>query len=534
MNRRRYGRVAPLVPSSHLHGFPLGLGLLIPHSSPMKRCVQVLVVGLVAMSAAVLTVGGPAGAATSTPAVQPTPAVSMSLPAPTTTATAAQRHASSARFTIGTWDKILPTGQLAWLPNSGVPFDTDYGYATGTGPGTKSDAHSATLLAFAQRAQLLGAMPVITYFRMNGNYWGSTSNPAACLATCTQGDTAKRNLDHLNDPSFMQNYFTGLVDTLRTFDTSYTGQAVLHVEPDLSAYGQMLSLDRARCATDCVNGVGPDNPAGVRAAVASSGIKDLSGFPNTMQGFYSAVLYLRDRYAPRVSLAYHVSNWATARTGTVTGNNDVSNNITSSTVAVDAAALGQRVASFAALNGASTTDVTRPGPKTSRYDLLFNDVLDADAAYYSTVRGTDGYWWDTENIDLPNFARWETYLGAITAATGLSANVWQVPLGNTIYKVENNTTGHYQDNKLQYFFDHLPELKAIGVTGVMFGSGYTSTNPGDSQNDLPDNSTTVCTTLGSHSQTPQCPTLSASLTDDDGGYFRQRALTYFLNPLPLS
>jgi hypothetical protein len=165
---------------------------------------------------------------------------------------------------------------------------------------------------------------------------------------------------------------------------------------------------------------------------------------------------------------------------------------------------------------------------------LYNDVLDADAAYYSKVRGTDGYWWDTENIDLPNFSRWETYLGAITAATGLSANVWQVPLGNTIYKVENNTTGHYQDNKLQYFFDHLSELKAIGVTGVMFGSGYTSTNPGDSQNDLPDNSTSVCTTLGSHSQTPQCPTLSSTLTDDDGGYFRQRAQAYFQNPLPLS
>ena len=497
----------------------------------MKRTAIVLLTGLVAASASLAL--GSAHAATAVDPVQPTTAPPVSLPAPTTTATAAQRNISLGHFAIGSWDKILPTGNLAWLPTSQTPFDMAYGYATGTGPGTKSDVHASTQLAFAKKVQQQHAVPVITYFRMNQNYWGLAANPAACTYTCTLGDTAKRNIDHLNDPNFMQAYFLGLVDLYRTFDSSYSGQLILHVEPDLSAYGQMLSNDPVRCADDCVPGV-LDNPAGVRAAVSSSGIAELSDFPDTMQGFYSAVLYLRDRYAPRVSLAYHVSNWATARTGTVNGKNDISNNITTGTVPVDAAALGRRVAAFAAKNGASTTPVWRPGPKTSSYDLLFNDVLDADAGYYSTVRGSNGYWWDTENIDLPNFSRWEAYLGAITAATGLSANVWQVPLGNTVYKVENNTTGHYQDNKLEYFFDHLAELKAIGVTGVQFGSGSTSTNPGDSQQDLPDNSRTVCTNLGSHSHTLRCPALSATLTDDDGGYFRQRAQAYFANPLPLS
>jgi hypothetical protein len=368
---------------------------------------------------------------------------------------------------------------------------------------------------------------------MNGNFKGLGSQPAACTGTCTQGDTAKRNLDHLSDPTFMQPYFTGLVDLFRSLDTTYTGQFLLHLEPDLSGYAQQLSVDRTRCAGDCISGVGPDNPAGVRASVASSGISQLKAFPNTLQGFYTAVLYLRDLYAPRVSLAYHVSNWATASTGRVDGNNQTSNSMTLGTVPVDAAALGQRVARFAALNGATSVPMDRPGPDTSHYDVIFNDILDNDAGYFATELNHPEYWWDNQNIDLPNFARWETYLGAITKDTALPATVWQVPLGNTVYKVENNTPGHYQDNRLQYFFDHLPELKAIGVTGLIFGSSEKSTWSADNQVDLTDNSTSVCTTLGSHAKTLVCPTQDAIVTDDDGGYLRQRATDYYANPMPL-
>src|SRR3954447_24626054 len=103
----------------------------------MKRYALVLVAGLLATSVAGLT-GGSASAATPTDPVQPTPAAPISLPAPTTTSTAAQRNIKLAHFGIGSWDKILPTGNLFWLPASQTSFDTVYGYATGTGPGTKS------------------------------------------------------------------------------------------------------------------------------------------------------------------------------------------------------------------------------------------------------------------------------------------------------------------------------------------------------------------------------------------------------------
>jgi hypothetical protein len=498
----------------------------------MKRRICTVVLGVLAAASAVVAVPGGAAHAGAT-AVQPTPARAETLPAPSTVSTAAQRSVAADHLTLGVRDRLLTTGKLVWLPSVGVPVDSAYQYASGTGPGTRGDAHVSTMLAFAQKSQLLKVLPVISYFRMNGNYWGSSSLPAACTDTCTQGDTAKRNLDHLNDPSFMQKYFDGLVSLYRTMDASYTGQFLLHVEPDLTGYAQQLSNDRARCAADCIPGV-TDSPAGVKAAVASSGITQLKDFPNTMQGFFSAVLWLRDKYAPRVSLAYHVSNWATASTGRVDDLNQTANSMTLGPVPVDAVALGKRVASFAALNGATTAPVTRPGPVTSHFDVIFNDILDNDAGYFATELDHPEYWWDTENIDLPNFARWETYLGAITSSTGLPATVWQVPLGNTVFKVENNTRGHYQDNKLQYFFDHLPELKAIGVNGIIFGSSEKSTWAADNQHDLTDNSQVVCTTLGSHSHALQCPSQDAVVTDDDGGYLRQRATAYYASPLSLS
>jgi hypothetical protein len=498
--------------------------------SPYLRLLSLA--GTALAAAAIVAPATTARAATATPTVLPTAASPLTLAPAAPKGLASQRNVTSTHLQLGLRDRLLTTGKLVYIPTTGIPFDTAYQYASGTGPGTKGDAHVSTMLAWAQKNQLLHVLPVISYFRMNGNFKGINSDPAACTYSCTVGDTAKRNLDHMNDPTFMQPYFADLVNLFQQLDANYTGQFLLHFEPDLTGYAQQLSNDPARCADDCIAGVA-DSPAGVKAAVASSGITQLSQFPDTMQGFYSAVLWLRDQYAPRVSLAYHVSNWATASTGRVDGKNQVANSMTLGTTPVDAVALGKRVANFAAQNGATTAAVTRPGPATSRFDAVFNDILDNDAAYFAST-GHPEYWWDSENIDLPNFARWETYLGAITSTTGLPATVWQVPLGNTIYKVENNTLGHYQDNKLQYFFDHLSELKGIGVNSIIFGSSEKSTWAADNQVDLTDNSQVVCTTLGSHSHTLRCPSQNAVYTDDDGGYLRQRATAYYQSPLMLT
>jgi hypothetical protein len=253
-----------------------------------------------------------------------------------------------------------------------------------------------------------------------------------------------------------------------------------------------------------------------------------------MQGFYLAVLRLRDIYAPRVTLAYHVSGWATADVFRKSGPIDTTRDINRGKVPVDTAALAARVAGFAALNGASTAKTSLPGPSTSRYDLVFNDVLDHDAGYLELVGHNADWWWDTENIDLPNFTRWESWIGGVTSRLGRKAVVWQVPLGNTVFRVENNTFGHYMDNRAEYFFSHLPELAASGITGLIFGQGQDdSTSNYDNQQDVSDNSKTVCTTRGSHSGTLRCPWRDAVATDDDGGFLREQAAAYFAKPLRL-
>jgi len=481
-------------------------------------------------------VGGPVAgwAATQTAAISPTPALPRSLPATSTTTAASSRSIQSSVLTLGARDQLRTDGTLTWAPSTGIRFNSVYQYISGPGPGTPQDYQPYVVVAFAKAAQQAGATPVLSYFRMNGNFWGKYSRPAACQGACTLGDTAKRNLDHLGDPSFMQEYFLGLAHMLKALDTDYAGQLVLHLEPDLSGYGQMLSNDRARCGSACIAGAPSDSPAAVRAAVASSRLMGLEKFPDTMQGFYLATLWLRDRYAPRVSMGFHVSGWATANVFRKSGVDDPTNDVNQGRVPVAADTLAARVAAFAALSGASTKPQTLPGPVTSRFGVLFNDVLDHDAAYAEIVGKNPNYWWDTENVDLPNFHRWEDFVRGITGRTGLKATIWQIPLGNSVFRVQNNTLGHYQDNRAEYLFTHLGELAAAGITGLIFGGGNAdSTSSLDKMIDAPDNSTSVCTRRGSHSQALRCPYRNATVLDDDGGYLRERAAAYLAKPLRL-
>ena len=70
------------------------------------------------------------------------------------------------------------------------------------------------------------------------------------------------------------------------------------------------------------------------------------------------------------------------------------------------------------------------------------------------------------------------WLGRINAATGKRALMWQVPNGNQVYRSENNTSGHYQDNRAQFFLNattgrqHMTQWANYGVLGVMFCSAF--------------------------------------------------------------
>jgi hypothetical protein len=407
---------------------------------------------------------------------------------------------------------LAPSG---WIAGTGVPFDYAYQYLAGgvnTGQGwTTWNSAAQFPLFYAHDAQARHAIPVFSYYQL-------LQSSGAC-AGCGE---AQQDLAHLNNDALMAAYYADFAKLMQRLGTGVTdgiagfgATSIVQVEPDLSGYAQQ-AVRLGACYGFCT-GTG-ESPDLLRASVASTGFGDVAGYANTWRGFNLALLHLRDRYAPNVKLAFHVSNWTTGR--------DIGSDTDPT---LDAATQGTLAGSFAAASGVSVAPAG-----TSTYDLVFNDVSDRDAGYYKYVAGRPNAFWDRLNVTLPNFTRWEQYLTSVTAATGRRAIVWQVPLGNQSSRSDNNSTGHYQDNRAEYFFGHITELRASGIIAVLFGRGNAgSTTNTDDQQDGITNPAPVCTSDGVSSGVV-CNNQTATVSDDDGGYLRGAAGAYYVAPVPLS
>jgi len=399
-------------------------------------------------------------------------------------------------------------GIYGWMPNSGVPWDYAYQYlsaGTNTGHGWETWNTGARFpLYYAQGAASHNYIPVFSYYEL------LQSN-----GSCGSCGEAQKDLSNLNNAATMASYYQNFALLMKRLGSgTYDGvagvgkTAIVHVEPDLSGYAEQAVLDNKKCADYCT-GQGND-PALLRAAVKGSGDGDVAGYPDTYQGFNQALLHLRDLYAPNVLLAFHVSTW-----GTIT---DIGSDTRTT---LDANALGQEAGSFAARSGAAAT------PGTSAYDLVFNDVADRDAGYYKYVYNNPNAWWDRLNVTFPNFHRWESYVGAVHAAAGRPVMIWQIPEGNQYFDTENNTNGHYQDNRAEYFFGHMDELAQAGVIGLLFGAGNGGgTVNNDGMGDGVTNPAPVCTSDGVSSG-QVCAGHTSAVSDDDGGYLRMAGQQYY-------
>jgi hypothetical protein len=148
-------------------------------------------------------------------------------------------------------------------------------------------------------------------------------------------------------------------------------------------------------------------------------------------------------YAPNAMVGLSSSAWAS--------NVDVSlNTSTSLNVAANAA----EVATFLQACGASSGD------------FIVVETSDRDAGYYTSI-GQD-HWWDATNATLPDFTQDLTWIKALTEALGVPGLYWQTPFGNMS---QNNTTDHWQDNRVDYFFANMSELAAAHAVGVAYGAG---------------------------------------------------------------
>jgi hypothetical protein len=311
-----------------------------------------------------------------------------------------------------------------------------------------------------------GMTPVFPYYML------LQSNPSS------GADERARDLSNLANASTMAAWYADL----RLFFQRAAGDAtvVLHVEPDLWGYIEQASSG--------------DDAATVPAAVASSGVAALAGLPNSAAGFAQAIVRLRDQLAPNVVLAYHLSVWGT--------NQDIAYS-NSSNAQVDE--LAGRAAAFY-------------GSLDAGFDLSFTDIADRDASFKEIVYKDGG----ASRWDDADFLRYARFIKGYVAGTGHRVVVWQIPLGNTKMRSQDNTWGHYQDNRAQWFLEdpsraHLALWRDAGVVALLFGGGA-------------DGTTCACDARNDGVTNPAAKNGNSRIAisaDDDGGYLRERARAYY-------
>ncbi len=365
-------------------------------------------------------------------------------------------------------------GNLGWMTSSGVPWRYRYQYLSGgvnTGSGWETwNAPAGAFATYYMNASLsAGYIPVFSYYEL------LQSSPSI------GSNELDRDYSNLNNASTMNAYY-GNFALLMQKAKAFGQLVVVHVEPDLFGY-----MEQKAAGGDATT---------VSASVASSAYPGLGSFPNTFQGFASALLSLRNAIAPNVLLADHASTWAS-------GVDIALNTDTTLNMAADA----DKVGNF--LNSAGN------------FDLIFNDVADHDAGY-------SGRWWDRYDVTLPDFAQWLAWMTELRAKTGKQLIVWQVPVGNQYFRTMNNTNGHYQDNRAEYFLSHTSALTAAGIIAVLFGKANAyQTNYIDELGDGVTNPMPVTSF-----ECSGCNTNTSVWPDDDGGYLRIFVGQYYATTTP--
>ena len=344
-----------------------------------------------------------------------------------------------------------------------APVGLRYQYLAGgvnTGKGWQTWDPGGTFVSdYIAESEAHHIVPVFSYYQIR------QSLPGAGIADETSAD-----LGNLDNQTTMSAYYLDL-KAFFVKAAHARGPVVLHLEPDLFGYIEQRSKS--------------NDASTVPAAVASTGMAELRGLPDNAAGFAQAVLTLRRDYAPKVIVGYPISIWGTGK------DIHLSHPSASEVDAMAAAA----AAFYRSLH--------------ARFDVTFTELTDRDAGYAQTVNGERGAWWNA--VDFDHDLR---FLRDFHRRVGRPIVMWQIPLGNTVSPIVNNTPYHYRDNKLQWFLaaggrGHLQAFVRAGVVALLFGGGQAQdTDTGEASGDG---------------------------RPDDGGYFAARARAYYkAGPIPLA
>ncbi len=258
-------------------------------------------------------------------------------------------------------------------------------------------------------AETAGQLPMFTYYEILQSSGASEGAGEVAAA---------------NGAAFMQRYLRDWRFLCQTIGQSV---ALLHIEPDFWGYAEQRSSD----------------PHSIPAAVASADPEDCGTQENSIAGLGRCMIAIVRKYAPNAVVGLHASSWGTLRPA-------LSNSDPSFDVAGDAKKLGDFLLGCGAADG----------------DFVVADLSDRDAGFAQS-QGSD-IWWDSSNLTLPNFAQANLWTKTVAERLGRPVVWWQIPIGNM---AQNNTTNHWQDNRVDYFFSHMAELAAGHVVAVAYGAG---------------------------------------------------------------
>jgi hypothetical protein len=365
-----------------------------------------------------------------------------------------------------------PPGSAAQLA-AAAPWGLRYQYLSGGAgnPGawrSWNEPDGGYVTAYIAESAAAGIVPVFSYYMLRQSAPGqSLPEGEGYLLNLRTAATMRAYYDDVKVFFQRAGAFPGL-------------PVVLHVEPDFWGHAHQRAVG--------------DTASTVPALVTGAGLPELAGLPDTVTGFAQGIVRLRDRYAPNVLLAYHLSIWGT---GT-----DIAAAEPPDSTVDDLASRAARF--FASLQAG--------------YDLVFAEFSDRDAGYYQYYVGDGGAaWWSAGD-----FHRMARFLAGFVAASGRRVVMWQVPLGNTRMRAMNNTWNHYQDNRVEWFLAdpgraHVQEYVEAGVLAFLFGRAA-------------DGTTCACDAAGDGVTDPLPVNGNTGLSlsaDDDGGFFRQAVADYY-------
>ncbi len=272
---------------------------------------------------------------------------------------------------------------------------------------------------FIADAAAAGAVPMITYY-----IWFSVAGNVEGAPEIAQ----------LNNGALVTTYLADFRFLLQVIAENPETTTIVHLEPDLWGYGHQVDED----------------PTAIPVALSQASATECSGLGDNLAGLARCMLAIAETEAPNVLVAFHASAWGA-------GHHVFSVEDPEFDVLGHARDTADYMRALGATDGA----------------LIVVEQSDRDA-------GFNNRWWDATNTSLPHFAQAIEWVGALGEEMGLAPLWWQVPYGHMGLE---NVCDRYEDNRVDYFFDHPEEFAAAGSLGIVFGAGATCMTTAETDDD---------------------------------------------------